>query len=146
MNIHGQLLIEPREVALSPEEYEAVGSYKQRLENTGILLKLGEDGKVLVEGMPQSLESADPAELLQSIADILVQGNDNAEGALFDDVLHTMACKASIRANEDQDVSELAYLANMVLKDNNIRYCPHGRPVMTQISKKQIEKYFGRIV
>ncbi len=146
VNIHGQLLIEPREVALSPEEYEAVGSYKQRLENTGILLKLGEDGKVLVEGMPQSLESADPAELLQSIADILVQGNDNAEGALFDDVLHTMACKASIRANEDQDVSELAYLANMVLKDNNIRYCPHGRPVMTQISKKQIEKYFGRIV
>ncbi len=146
VNIHGQLLIEPREVALSPEEYEAVGSYKQRLENTGILLKLGEDGKVLVEGMPQSLESADPAELLQSIADILVQGNDNAEGALFDDVLHTMACKASIRANEDQDVSELAYLANMVLKDNNTRYCPHGRPVMTQISKKQIEKYFGRIV
>lgn len=146
VNIHGQLLIEPREVALSPEEYEAVSSFKQRLENTGILLKLGEDGKVLVEGMPQSLESADPAELLQSIADILVQGNDNAEGALFDDVLHTMACKASIRANEDQDVSELAYLANMVLKDNNIRYCPHGRPVITQISKRQIEKYFGRIV
>lgn len=146
VNIHGQLLIEPREVALSPEEYEAVSSFKQRLESTGILLKLAEDGKVLVEGMPQSLESADPAELLQSIADILVQGNDNAEGALFDDVLHTMACKASIRANEDQDVSELAYLANMVLKDNNIRYCPHGRPVMTQISKRQIEKYFGRIV
>lgn len=146
VNIHGQLLIEPREVVLSPEEYEAVSSYIQRLENTGILLKLAEDGKVLVEGMPQSLESADPAELLQSIADILVQGNDNAEGALFDDVLHTMACKASIRANEDQDVSELAYLANIVLKDNNIRYCPHGRPVMTQISKKQIEKYFGRIV
>lgn len=146
VNIHGQLLIEPCGVTLSPEEYEAVSSFKQRLENTGILLKLGEDGKVLVEGMPQSLENADPAELLQSIADILVQGNDNAEGALFDDVLHTMACKASIRANEDQDVSELAYLANMVLKDNNIRYCPHGRPVMTQISKRQIEKYFGRIV
>ncbi len=146
VNIHGQFLIEPREVVLSPEEYEAVSSFKQRLENTGILLKLAEDGKVLVEGMPQSLENADPAELLQSIADILVQGNDNAEGALFDDVLHTMACKASIRANEYQDASELAYLANMVFKDNNIRYCPHGRPVMTQISKKQIEKYFGRIV
>ncbi len=146
VNIHGQLLIEPCAVTLSPEEYEAVSSFRQRLENTGILLKLGEDGKVLVEGMPQSLESADPAELLQSIADILVQGNDNAEGALFDDVLHTMACKASIRANEDQDVSELAYLANIVLKNNNIRYCPHGRPVMTQISKRQIEKYFGRIV
>lgn len=146
VNIHGQLLIEPSEVLLSPEEYEAVSSFAQQLENTGILLKFGEDSKVLVEGLPQSLESSDPAELLQSIADILVRGNDNAEGALFDDVLHTMACKASIRANEDQDVTELAYLANIVLKDNNIRYCPHGRPVVTQISERQIEKYFGRIV
>lgn len=145
-DIHGQLLIEPREVVLAPEEYEAVGSYKQRLENTGILLRLADDGKVFVEGMPQSLEGVDPAELLQSVADILAQGNDNAEGALFDDVLHTMACKASIRANEDQDITELAYLANIVLNDNNIRYCPHGRPVITQISKRQIEKYFGRIV
>lgn len=146
VNIHGQLLIEPSEVLLSPEEYEAVSSFAKQLENTGILLKFGEDSKVLVEGLPQSLESSDPAELLQSIADILVRGNDNAEGALFDDVLHTMACKASIRANEDQDVTELAYLANIVLKDNNIRYCPHGRPVVTQISERQIEKYFGRIV
>ncbi len=146
VNIHGQLLIEPCEILLSPEEYEAVSSFAKQLEDTGILLKFEEDSKVLVEGLPQSLENGDPAELLQSIADILVQGNDNAEGALFDDVLHTMACKASIRANEDQDITELAYLANIVLKDNNIRYCPHGRPVVTQISEKQIEKYFGRIV
>ena len=145
INIHGQLLIEPREVTLSPEEYEAVSSYKERLEKVGILLKFAE-GRVFVEGLPQSLESTDPEDLIESIADALVQNNDNAEGMLFDDVLHTMACKASIRGGENQDISELAYLANIVLKDNNIRYCPHGRPVITQISKRQIEKYFGRIV
>lgn len=145
IDIHGQLLIEPREVTLSPEEYEAVSCYKERLEKVGILLKFAE-GRVFVEGLPQSLESTDPEDLLESIADALVQNNDNAEGMLFDDVLHTMACKASIRGGENQDISELAYLANIVLKDNNIRYCPHGRPVITQISKRQIEKYFGRIV
>ncbi|MDE7400265.1 MAG: DNA mismatch repair endonuclease MutL [Oscillospiraceae bacterium] len=145
IDIHGQLLIEPREVMLSPEEYEAVSCYKERLEKVGILLKFAE-GRVFVEGLPQSLESTDPEDLLESIADALVQNNDNAEGMLFDDVLHTMACKASIRGGENQDISELAYLANIVLKDNNIRYCPHGRPVITQISKRQIEKYFGRIV
>lgn len=145
IDIHGQLLIEPHEVTLSPEEYEAVSCYKERLEKVGILLKFAE-GRVFVEGLPQSLESTDPEDLLESIADALVQNNDNAEGMLFDDVLHTMACKASIRGGENQDISELAYLANIVLKDNNIRYCPHGRPVITQISKRQIEKYFGRIV
>lgn len=146
IDIHGQMLIEPREVTLIPEEYEAVSCYKEQLEKVGILLKFADNGKVLVEGLPQSLESTDPEDLLESIADALVQNNDNAEGMLFDDVLHTMACKASIRGGENQDISELAYLANIVLKDNNIRYCPHGRPVITQISKRQLEKYFGRIV
>lgn len=146
MNLHGQLLIEPRAVTLSPEEYEAVSVFKDRLEDIGLLLRLTDGDKVIVDGVPQSLEDSDPEDLLQEVAAVLAEGNDNAEGALFDDVLHTMACKASIRANEDQDISELAYLARTVLNDSNIRYCPHGRPVITQISKKQIEKYFGRIV
>ena len=145
-NIHGQLLIEPRPVFLAPEEYDAVKLFAEKLENVGILLKFEEGGKVLVEGVPQSLEECDPEDLLQSISETLALGSDNAEGMLFDDVLHTMACKASIRANENQSISELTYLAKMVLGDRNIRYCPHGRPVITQISKKQIEKYFGRIV
>ncbi len=144
--LHGQLLIEPCEVLLSPEEYEAARAFYTRLENVGLILSFRDNCTVTVEGVPQSLEDADPAELLQSITQILINGDDNAEGALFDDVLHTMACKASIRANENQSLSELAYLANVVFNDRNIRYCPHGRPVMTQISKKQIEKYFGRIV
>ena len=146
VNIHGQLLIEPCPVFLSPEEYDAVKMFADRLENVGILLKFEDNGKVLVEGVPQSLEHCDPEELIQSISETLALGSDNAEGMLFDDVLHTMACKASIRANENQSISELTYLAKMVLGDRNIRYCPHGRPVITQISKRQIEKYFGRIV
>lgn len=145
-NIHAQLLIEPCEVVLSAEEYDAALKFNDNLQNTGLLLKFSENGKVLVEGVPQSLEESNPEELLQSIVQILVNGDDNAQGALFDDVLHTMACKASIRANEKQDISELSYLANIVFNDRNIRYCPHGRPIITQISKKQIEKYFGRIV
>lgn len=146
LDLHGQLLIEPRTVSLSPEEYEAVSAFKDKLENIGLLLRFTDGENVIVDGVPQSLEDSDPEDLLQGISAVLAEGNDNAEGALFDDVLHTMACKASIRANEDQDISELAYLARTVLNDSNIRYCPHGRPVITQISKRQIEKYFGRIV
>ena len=146
VNIHGQLLIEPCPVYLAPEEYDSVKMFAEKLENVGILLKFEDNGKVLVEGVPQSLEACDPEELLQSISETLALGSDNAEGMLFDNVLHTMACKASIRANENQSISELTYLAKMVLGDRNIRYCPHGRPVITQISKRQIEKYFGRIV
>ncbi len=146
IDLHGQLLLEPKKVFLTPEQYEAVGVFRERLESIGLIITLLDGNIAQVEGVPQSLEDADPEELLQSVAAVLAQNNGNAEGVLFDDALHTMACKASIRANENQDISELAYLANIVLRDNSIRYCPHGRPVITQISKKQIEKYFGRIV
>lgn len=141
-----QLLLEPKAVFLLPEEYEAVSNFKARLESVGISLRFEDGSKVIVDGLPEPLADCDPEDLLQSVAETLSQNNANAEGLLFDEVLHTMACKASIRANENQDISELAYLANIVLRDNNIRYCPHGRPVLTQISKRQIEKYFGRIV
>ena len=146
INSHGQILLEPREVYLSPKEYEAVSGFNDRLANVGLLLKFSENGRVMVEGVPQYLDSSEPEDLLQSIAGMLAEGNDNAQGELFDEVLHMMACKASVRANENNDISELAYLADKVINDRDIRYCPHGRPVLTQISKRQIEKYFGRIV
>ena len=146
INSHGQILLEPREVYLSPKEYAAVSGFNDRLANVGLLLKFSENGRVMVEGVPQYLDSSEPEDLLQSIAGMLAEGNDNAQGELFDEVLHMMACKASVRANENNDISELAYLADKVINDRDIRYCPHGRPVLTQISKRQIEKYFGRIV
>ncbi len=146
INSHGQMLLEPREVYLSPKEYDAVRGFSGKLADVGLLLKFSENGKVLVEGVPQYLDSAAPEDLLQSVAGMLAQGGGSAKGELFDEVLHMMACKASIRANEDNDISELAYLADKVINDREIRYCPHGRPVLTQISKRQIEKYFGRIV
>ena len=146
VNSHGQLLLEPREVFLSPEEYDAVSAFRDKLAGVGLLLEFSDSGKVSVMGMPQYMDTVDPSAMLESIAQMLAQSNDNAAGELFDDVLHMMACKASIRANENQDIAELAYLADRVINDRAIRYCPHGRPVMTQISKRQIEKYFSRIV
>ena len=144
-DIHGQMLLEPREVFLPAEEFEAVREFKGRLEKVGFVLEFRGD-KILVEGLPQSLEFEDPEDLLQSVAEVLAKGNDNAEGVLFDDVLHTMACKASVRAGENQSIAELTFLARRVINDRSIRYCPHGRPIITQITKRQIEKYFGRIV
>lgn len=146
VNVHGQLLLEPREVALSPAEYDAVSRFADKLADVGLLLEFSEDGRVTVAGMPQPLDHEDPEDLLCSIAELLSLGSDNAEGALFDDVLHTMACKASIRGNEDNDIAELAALADRVINDRAIRFCPHGRPVLTQISRGQLERYFSRQV
>lgn len=142
----GQLLLEPCAVRLSPEEYDAVSRFADKLGEIGLLLEFGADGTVSVTGMPQPLDGADPADVLESIAQLLASGSDNARGELFDDALHTMACKASVRGNEYNDIAELQALADRVMNDRAIRYCPHGRPVLTQISRGQLERFFGRTV
>ena len=139
-----QLLIQPEEVYLTPEEFNGMSEYADKLAQVGIIMEFT-DGKARVTGLPQMLDKVPPAEIVECIAKIVSQGNTNAEGELFDDMLHTVACKASIRGNEDNDILELQVLAQEVFNNPDIRYCPHGRPVMTQISRKQIERYFGRV-
>lgn len=139
-----QLLMQPEEVYLTPEEFNGMSEYADKLAQVGIIMEFT-DGKAHVTGLPQMLDKVPPAEIVECIAKIVSQGNTNAEGELFDDMLHTVACKASIRGNEDNDILELQVLAQEVFNNQDIRYCPHGRPVMTQISRKQIERYFGRV-
>ena len=62
----------------------------------------------------------------------------------LDDMLHTMACKAAIKANDNNLTEELQYLTDEIFADNTIRHCPHGRPVMFKISKYELEKQFKR--
>ncbi len=139
-----QYLMEPCELTLSAEEYNALNEYSDRLSEAGIVLRF-EGGKARVEALPQMLDHENPSDIAESIAALLVNVNTNAEGAMFDDIFHTMACKASIRANDINDPAELYALAKEVINRKEIRYCPHGRPIVTQISKRQIEKNFGRI-
>ncbi len=141
-----QFLIEPAEVYLSPAEYSGLMEFSDRLADVGILLDFGNSGKVTVLALPQMLDRENPADIVESLAHTAAKGNSNIKGELFDDMLHTAACKMSIKANDNNDIAELQVIADEVVNNKDIRFCPHGRPVCTQISKKQIEKYFSRIV
>lgn len=143
-NSSAQYIVPPAEVFLSPEEYNGVMEYSDKLAEVGILLEF-RDGKAVVTGLPQMLDQSDAAEVVEEIAKIAAKGNTNAAGELFDDMLHTVACKASIRGSEDNNILELQALAQEVFNNPDIRFCPHGRPVITQLSRKQLERYFGRI-
>lgn len=141
-----QFLIEPAQVCLSPAEYSGLSDFADRLSEIGIVLDFGDGGRVTVRALPQMLDREDPCDIVESIARIAAKGNSNIKGELFDDMLHTAACKMSIKANDINDISELQVIADEVVNNKDIRFCPHGRPVCTQITKRQIEKYFSRIV
>lgn len=138
-----QLLIDKTELKLSPAEYEALHEYYEYVEQSGIELVFCDDSTVQITAMP-SVVKCSPQEIVADVAQRLMNTATDQKGALFDDMLHTMACKSAIKAHDDTDILELQALAQRVLNDKTIRFCPHGRPVMTSLSKYKIEHFFNR--
>lgn len=141
----GQLLAEPVRLSLSLEETTALADNAEYLESLGIELFFKSENEAEITAFPSLLTDLSPEDTLQKISAVLLKGGDDIEGLLFDDVLHTAACKGAIKANEPTSPKELEILANRVWEDSAIRYCPHGRPIITTMSKYNIERNFGRI-
>ena len=138
-----QLLLEETRVKLSAEEYDALSEYYSFAEECGIELVFDDDCTVLVTAMP-SVVSCSPEEIVCAVAQRLINYSADQSGALFDDMLHTMACKSAIKAHDDTDITELEALAGRVFSDKSIRFCPHGRPVTVSLKKSRIERFFNR--
>ena len=61
-----------------------------------------------------------------------------------DEILHTVACKAAIKAGWHSDEKELLVLVEQVMSREELKHCPHGRPICVSLSKKQLEKQVRR--
>lgn len=140
-----QMLLMPVTVTLSKEEYNAV------IENTDILLKAGyavEDfgqGMVIVTECPTFLEAGDISDVIAELAGYLSENRRELVPEKLDWIYHSTACRAAIKAGDNTTEYELEKFVERLLSDPDIRYCPHGRPVLIEMSRKEIEKSFGRI-
>jgi DNA mismatch repair protein MutL len=74
----------------------------------------------------------------------LLNGRREKKDSVRDEVLHTVACKAAIKAGWQSNEKELKVLAEQVLAREDLKHCPHGRPICITLSKKQLEKQFKR--
>ncbi|MCI8603439.1 MAG: DNA mismatch repair endonuclease MutL [Ruminiclostridium sp.] len=145
LHVSAQLLTQPVKLTLSIEETTALADNAVYLDSLGIELFFHAESEAEITAFPSLLTDFSPSDTLQRIASVLLKGGDDIEGLLFDEVLHTVACKGAIKANELTSPKELELLAKRVWDDGAIRYCPHGRPIITKMSKYNIERNFGRI-
>ena len=142
--IMAQTLLAPIPAELSRDEAAAV------LENAGLLARCGfavEDfggGDVLVRQIPSDIDAEDAKALLQELAAALLAGRTLEPESLRDSLLHSIACKSAIKAGWKTGAEELRHLVREVLSRDDIKYCPHGRPVCITLTKRQLEKQFGR--
>lgn len=140
----GQLLLTPVSVPLTAEEYDAV------LENIDLLNASGYEVEdfgttVLVRAVPVYLDGEDPVELIRETAGGFLEHRRTASTAKLDWLYHSVACRAAVKAGNRLSGAEMQALAERVLCADDIQFCPHGRPVAIRLSKKEIEKQFGRL-
>ena len=102
------------------------------------------DNTLLVRQVPMDLSGDEVADVLESLASDLLSGNRDQKENLRDELLHTVACKAAIKAGWQTSEQELRVLAEKVMSNEDLKHCPHGRPICITLTKKQLEKQFKR--
>lgn len=140
-----QLLLKPVNVALSKEEYLAVTENLEMLSQAGFDIEDFGDGSVVVRACPLNLESEDITGLVTELANYLLNNKKDIIPEKLDWVYHSVACRAAVKSGNRQTDYELMEFAKQLLSDDTVRYCPHGRPVLIELSRYELDKQFGRI-
>ncbi len=139
-----QLLLTPVSVTVSREEHSALMENIESLAQAGITIEDFGDCTVIVRTFPMILSGEDVEGTIREIAAGFVSGAYTVQSSKLDWIYHSSACRAATKAGDKSSLPELQALAERVLIDASIRYCPHGRPVCIEMTRQEIEKQFGR--
>ena len=142
--ISAQALLTPIPVRLSAEACGELLSNKTMLEELGFDISEFGENTLALRQIPMDLSPDQAAETLEEIAVDLLTGRRTDKNTVRDEVLHTVACKAAIKAGWKNNEKELLALVKQVMSNDDLKYCPHGRPICISLSKKQLEKQFKR--
>ena len=142
--ISSQTLLQPIPVRLSPSAAGELLANKAMLDELGFEIDEFGDNTILLRQIPMDLDADHAAEAIESMAADLLSGRQEKKDTVRDEILHTVACKAAIKAGWKNDDAELLAVVKEVMAREDLKYCPHGRPICITLSKKQLEKQFKR--
>ncbi|MBQ1170476.1 MAG: DNA mismatch repair endonuclease MutL [Oscillospiraceae bacterium] len=142
--ISAQSLLTPIPVRLSPSACAELLSNKELLDELGFEIDEFGENTVLLRQIPMDLSPELAAESVETLAADLLSGRRESKDTVRDELLHTVACKAAIKAGWKNDEKELLAVVKEVMSREELKYCPHGRPICVTLSKKQLEKQFKR--
>lgn len=140
-----QVLLTPVTVTLAKREYAAA------IENLSLLREAGYDvddfgsGTLIVRECPMYIGFDEVENAIIEMSSYLAEGKTSIETEKLAFLLHNSACRAAVKAGDETPFEELCAFANQVLSRNDVRYCPHGRPVCFEVTRREIEKQFGRL-
>ena len=142
-----QYLSPPIILTLSMQEAEMLKTHKERFERIGFEIEPFGGEEYAIRAVPANLFSIAKKELFMEMLDNLADGlSTNMTPDIIDEKVASMSCKAAVKGNNRLSAQEVDALIGELLELENPYHCPHGRPTIIAMSKKELEKKFKRIV
>ncbi|MGL6226173.1 MAG: DNA mismatch repair endonuclease MutL [Thermoguttaceae bacterium] len=140
-----QRLLVPIPIDLAPVESACVLENQPLLQQLGLMVEPFGGDTVIITGYPAILEGTDLQEVLLNIIDQLLDSGKKTERAeLIEELLHSMSCKAAIKAGEQLRADAIGELLALAEQEVNAHHCPHGRPSVLKLSCEELDKLFKR--
>lgn len=145
-SVPSQMLLVPVQVNLSAEEKQALLAHQELLQNSGVEVDDYGGFTVMVRAVPADVPVDDVGDMVLELANHLMNGGRDALREKTEWVLHSIACRAAIKAGDRTTTDEMLALAQKIMDGSVPPFCPHGRPCVLKLTRKELEKQFGRLV
>ncbi|MCI8387452.1 MAG: DNA mismatch repair endonuclease MutL [Clostridiales bacterium] len=145
--VASQMLLVPVEVILTPIELASLEDYRSEVEALGFEFDQKNSNTIAVRAIPTGVELSAVADMIVTIAGRVSSGTGEAKisrDLIFEKALYQASCKAAIKIGRDENEGHIKWICDRLLSLDDIKYCPHGRPVAFEISKHSIEHQFKR--
>ena len=143
--IMSQSLIDPVIIRPDAADAELIENNGELLAELGFEIEAYGERDYALRAIPDDIAVGEAASAIEEICEKLRKGKDLSPENARDEILHTVACKAAIKAGRSHDKAELERIAKAVCA-GEVKYCPHGRPVSVSLTKNELDKFFSRIV
>ncbi|ACL76047.1 DNA mismatch repair endonuclease MutL [Ruminiclostridium cellulolyticum] len=141
-----QLLLEPVVIQLQPFEIDTIKAKEKLLTGIGFVYEDFGNNTIIIRGIPYMVGDYSPRDIFIELTQKLQESIKPVSTPLADEIIHTIACKAAIKANKKLDEKEVHQLLTELSNTGRRYTCPHGRPTVIRLTKNEIEKMFKRIV
>ena len=139
-----QKVLFPRMIELNAEDYDILKEMMPFLEKLGFIIQEFGKNTVVVEGVPADIKIKDYNKLLQDMIDDYKRGK-RSQLEIRDNIAKTFACHSAIRSGDRLTIGEMKALIEQLFATETPYFCPHGRPVLVNLSLEELDKRFGRI-
>ena len=139
-----QTLLFPEELEFAKDEFDILLEIFPYLKQIGFKISEGTDSKIIVEAIPSDISWGDEKRIIKEIIDEFISTR-KTYSSYKEALAASFACKAAVKAGDLMENDEMVMLINRLFSTEHPYYCPHGRPIIFQLSLEELDKRFERI-